>query len=1476
MKKAQIKIAIIIIMFLSFLIPSISYGAEFSMPVSGLNNAQAWFTGIFAAMRHYQGGWIDTPAPFAIDPGTGRVMNYGEWGDENYSWKVFDTGLASRFPGETGNISFMRSVGGLCYGHQYTNNYGKAIVPKMVVTIDNPNSSLFHNYEMQILAYSIKNAWQNHEVGTAANQKYKAAISKWINERAGNYGILIQDDEGYLSNLDQIQAEGYGDINGMANEKFQTASTGGEGATQSIEYKNGNTFIGPYNLNTSWGNLTDATITLRDNAGTINTSYGSLDGTNIIPLSQISEYNGNSFYIVVQGQEVESVAKIDLRKYYRYNGVRIIAGEGTGQNMAVFYGEERWWTATLPLPEVPYSNIKIRKLDEDTNKPLPEPVGFIVYNETLGKWVKEGTKVEYVDNKEDATTYYTDANGEVTIKNLSEKGKYIVYEVVNPNFGYEAATYDDPSQEVVTEIASLGQNSELTIYNKRKYIKVSGYVWEDIITSKQSVRNNLYDSAEELNKRVNNVTVNLRKANGELIDSKVTGTIINSNGEQESGAYLFGDYESDANAVKIQISDLEEGAYIEFEYNGMSYKSVDVYPENSDGRSAQDYEATRGKATDDNFRENFNQNFATVTNNHAETGNYTLNYDFANYTSTLNYGGNYLYGYDGQTFPVSGIDSQYMITANTKDAEQYLPSNGNDNIILGQLQYSLQALYDQYVTEIKNINLGLYAREMPDLRVTNDIQNAIVSINGYGHLYNYAATSDRSKEDADNMEMGVKFGTERGSQKYTREVYKSDYDFESDEDGLQVYITYKISIKNEATNLSTKINSLTNYYDRNYELVGAGTDVNEEGNIINELNCSVDQNYNDGTYAKVVIDTNNIIEAQKEEYVYIQFHLDRETLGEILFDANGEPVNDPIMLENIAEVNSYSSYANLSDAEQNIPYAGIDKDSNPGSATPGEITTYEDDTDKAPGMQIVITNPRVISGTVFVDSTPADDLTGQERLGSGIFEDGETTIKGVTVTLTEQLEEGETGPARTYQTTTDSNGNFEIGGFIPDKYTLTYTWGDEGYSVRDYKATIYLAQERQNDLHWYLYEYDKTAEEKTRYSDAFDNYETRKAIDAGYEATYEEGGDIPTMMDSTTPLMEFGVELNDIYQNYAPTDGQDKIQFNISKMDFGIVERARQIIGIDKRVSHINIRLANGMALVDADIVDNGDGTYSLENGTQYVTFMPEQGTGFGQNGFVRAEIDTELIQGATITVTYEISVRNDSELDYSDEDYYNYGQIAEADKADKIIKITPSGVYDYLDSEMTKQEDGTNTWEVISDKTTYDSRLEEKPTVLENYYYQEYKRINESGSGEVTTVIGYEEFANQYSQAIASWTKENVQTARRSRLADYTVLHNTNLEGEIAPGNKNTAYLTSSKVLSNTDEIELDNHAEIVEITRNQETGRDVTTTFTGYYNAAETVTVTGPTGENNNYIPYIVLGLSSLVIVVAGIVFIKKKIIG
>lgn len=346
--------------------------------------------------------------------------------------------------------------------------------------------------------------------------------------------------------------------------------------------------------------------------------------------------------------------------------------------------------------------------------------------------------------------------------------------------------------------------------------------------------------------------------------------------------------------------------------------------------------------------------------------------------------------------------------------------------------------------------------------------------------------------------------------------------------------------------------------------------------------------------------------------------------------------------------------------------------------------------------------------------------------------------------------------------------------------------------------------------------------------------------------------------------MVFGVELaDDIDNKKTETSGIGKVTFSIENIDFGVIERPRQSIDVTKRAKSMKMTLANGQVIADAKIVEK-DGKLQLEQQVKGVIYTEPSDKNNPKNGQIKAEIDNELIQGSKVEIEYEIKVQNNSEIDYDSEKYYCYGE-----KDVEIVKIKASGVYDYLDNTMIANDENTE-WETIKD---YNEKVS-KPTVIEEYLHK-YQSSSTDASGNTEIRIGYEKFEEQYSEAIGNWRIENIITARKKRLADKTILHNANLEGEIAPGEFNMASLTASKILTNTDEIELNNDVEITEVTRTAKTGRKVTPKYTSLYDRGETVTITTPTGENKNYILITIVAISFFVILGTGIVFIKKKIL-
>lgn len=1243
-------------------------------------------------------------------------------------------------------------------------------------------------------------------------------------------------------------------------------------------------------------------------------------------------------------------------------------------------------------------NLKIIKQDADSEKNL-EGVSFKIKKKDENKyiqvktgdgWKKDITGIVHVDDmktvdtENEATIFTTNSDGIIEVRNIL-KGTYYVEEVSVGDiyFGYEVdddyITWSYTSTknkdnngsgkghiatvEVVARASynttetprEKNRNETIVFKNKRKYIKLSGYAWEDTrIGGKDNIPENERCDVEENtegnteeDKRLANVLVKLYSWEGKLLGQTITdekgnyvfGTKsmadINGDGiisivdvteitrvisSGETNKYTNGlmDINNDGKIDKADIEKLQniislneelidvkiediynsktkKAGYIEFTYNGLNYEtvSVNVKEENTNkvAEISSNSQNLVDKSIDGTYLDNrtsFNESWAVIENNKKidSDGNVdTLDYNHNNYASSLSYPGG-ITGYNEQKYPIIVKDNTnnniFNITART---ETNVDENSASKKFFGQNK-TIEEICKEGKDTIKNINLGVKERAQPDLALIKNIYSAKVTVNGYEHTYNYEDrfnknTGENKKIDEFNPEnneektetnVRVKFNQKYGEKSFTRAIYPSDVKETQDKD-FSVKVVYKITLKNESGVLYSKINSLVDYFDARYTIeekgsIGTGY---ENGEIKDEINYKLDKSYQDAKYRKLIIDCNTKINPnESNRNIYVEYTLTRDSVKDILFDENWDEKTNIEGLENIVEINSYSTY---SDKDFTKSYAGIDSDSNPGSTIPGNKDTYEDDTDYAPGLILEVANSREITGTVFEDNAvdPTEGGTNRERLGNGKFDDGEKTISGVQVGLYKEADfengvklrsgvqpVGTTTYEGDNKDSTGKDGTFTIKDFVPGEYRIVYTWGDDKYTVEDYKSTIWTSankdEKEKNKKTWYR------VNTNTRYSDAKDNYATRLKIDGG-----DTSIDKKDSMDSMTNSMTFGVELDDIYNRKTETSGIDKVTFSIENIDFGVIERPRQSIDVTKRAKSMKMTLANGQVIADAKIVEK-DGKLQLEQQVKGVIYTEPSDKNNPKNGQIKAEIDNELIQGSKVEIEYEIKVQNNSEIDYDSEKYYCYGE-----KVGEIVKIKASGVYDYLDNTMIANDENTE-WET----KTIEKYNEEvgKSTVIEEYLHK-YQSSSTDASGNTEIRIGYEKFEEQYSEAIGNWRIENIITARKKRLADKTILHNANLEGEIAPGEFNMASLTASKILTNTDEIELNNDVEITEVTRTAKTGRKVTPKYTSLYDRGETVTITTPTGENKNYILITIVAISFFVILGTGIVFIKKKIL-
>lgn len=1175
----------------------------------------------------------------------------------------------------------------------------------------------------------------------------------------------------YLGFSNGIRGDYVSDLDTQASEYAQslenmemTDNTNKQNIKATSTEKDGKSYIrvGPFNW--SFQGTMDEVQVLDQNGNAIDeVLFSSFEGTNEVWYTVDQLMSGKDFYISFPAdQGVSKITKILAKSKVNVNSVKVwfldsLSGSNF-QNLIIrepFVGEKDL-EVDFDYDISILGNLKVIKVNKDNHEVLLKGVGFNIKNNNMDKYVKQNSDgtISYV-SKEEATEFITDEKGEILIENLIV-GTYTAYETKNPNYGYEFIK-DGVEQTVVVD-----KTTDFIIPNKQIYVKLSGYVWEDKIFGKQSLRNDLfkdndYDSEDIL---IPGITVRLKDKSGNLVKEPQD--------TDENGAYLFKD---------VLIEELEN-YYIEFEYDGITYTNVVPHIDKDNGSKS---------AENAKEREEFNNGFSTIVGNGDNTGH------------TLDENGNkkhdLSYEKDTEKHTSTFINNgQFPIKANTNET-----------------QYIIRDHFEYGQEEIKYINLGLYRREQPDLALIKDIDNVKLTINGYEHIYKYAQRFINQGEYGDGFNVGVKFANKYGEMKYTRPIYKADYEYVNEKDKskeLKAYITYKIAIRNESTNLTSQINSLIDYYDSKYLIVAIGTNMDEKtSNITGNINFET-SNYND-EYSKAIINTNAKIDAQKTHEIYVQFELNREAIINIM--------NDGENLENVVEINSYSTFG-----EDGKAYAGIDVDSNPGNAKPGDKATYEDDTDSSPSLQLEVTDARELAGTVFLDETNMPELqTNKERRGNGKYDQGEKGIANVDITLTEN-----TGSEKIYTAKTDENGNFKISGFIPGDYTLTYTWGDETYTVQSYKGTIYDKSRDQNNKEWYKQNVD------TRLTDALDNYNKAQEAPKGSRLqideemkTLEKGQKnyTRTKMDSTTPIMGIGVE----YDITTSASSGNKYVYRINNVDFGVVERARQQIELVKRVKTMKVTLANGQVITELEIDEEGNIT-GLKDG---VIYMRPSNNREPKNGFIKLEMDNELIEGSKLEVTYEIKAVNVSELDYATEDYYQYG-IA----GGEVVTIIPSAVIDYLDKDWGYDSAVNQGWEVKTIEELHD-------LVAEVVYNNE-----------------------------------------ESTIADKIILYTENLKTPLKPAESKDTTLNVSKILTTSGDISLDNETEIIKLEKPQG-GGDVPSIPGNFVtgeepkepdeSTSETVIITPNTGANRNFVIPISVGLVALVILGTGVIFIKKKIL-
>ena len=1148
------------------------------------------------------------------------------------------------------------------------------------------------------------------------------------------------------------------------------------------------------------------------------------------------------------------------------------------------------FTYNIPLT----GNINLEKIDADKENPM-SGVGFKFRNTNNGQWVQNiSGKIAYTSNENSATVFYTNNDGKLSVKGVLV-GQYEAKEV-------DLSDTDDDYYDLLILNPSFTVNPgdtttvNVKVENKRKYVDLSGKVWEEMEYVTKGYKENSYENLySDEDKLMQNVRVYLRRTDSNTNYMEPVYT-------NESGYYEF---------RKVEIDALPS-LYVEFEYNGMVYESVPVV----------DLKNANSSKSAETSREEFNEKFEQIEKDRAVNGDIELTYDTKQntnegeeeQTSTINYGEDLKYGWkdeknsgnpENTNSPVYGGDSNYWTMSNTHEVE---------NKYIGQYEgYTPDDIRNAGTTMIENLNLGLKRREQPDLAVSNELYSAkliVPTTDGTEeHIYNY---SDRNNKDLlADIEQGVtnpavQWGRLNLPTSYTRALYASDIAKGHEEGSLELYVTYKLSIINQSTSLIATIDTITDYFDNKYEGHGftIGKTIDDKSNVGNAIGGITSSQVAGISYNRTSqIEVNEKINPNSSVDLYLQFKVENDEIIKLLGD--GDQYAEEVKLDNIIEITKYST-----STKDGAAYAGIDKDSAPENFNlerhisdeeeyVENMSNYEDDTSRAPGLKLVLSDPRSTDGTVFLDEknkatgdkTTGDLATGEVREGDGEYSQGEEAgINEVLVTMYEVDENGNKTNIAEYYDNNDKewkpaqmktaninnqDGGYQFSGYIPGNYIIEYDWGGEEVKtsegneitlrVQDYKSTIVDEtrwNNKQANERWYVTENT----EETRYSDAVDNYAKRQEIDEEtkevtyglkqkIENAYKEGSSqISTKMDSYTPKFKIDIEYNnadgvtnlaDVYEmneNGTPKVENGEVVLKegykneLKNIDFGIVERARQQLKLDKYISTAKVTLANGTTIIDAVLDENGNIVNKDE--VNYAIGLEETTL---TRKLLKIEIDDEIVQGSTLSVQYNYKVTNQSELDYTTQEFYMYGSAKMGNDSQKV-QLTPS-LIDYIDNDLVIEETtfASNGWKLLTN------------TDKENY-----------------TTEGID-------QLLTKNLKEYIGGIQNISVNES----NSTLQNMVA-GEAREIQLNGSRLVSTTlDGTQIENDAEIIKV---EKTGGSTLTTMPGNYEPTEwqkttevddsraDLIIINETGLTTDIIAYVTLTISSLGILVAGIILIKK----
>ena len=1344
--------------------------------------------------------------------------------------------------------------------------------------------------------------------------EYTGGVSEWKGQKWQRiYGYSATSQYDYTSVYEEARRYAEDRVNGVGG--ITNTSTG----DPDIEYTNTETILGPYKIKKT-GSAKVTGVTVETASKTYTTSNIAILDSSKKAMGMDKIANDTNFYIKIRdiADNIKSIKLTGTGNSVHATRIMLFAG-GNNQRIAVFNTQDVPGSTeiTLKVPParpvlVQYKYIKSiqRKQKDGSYKRLftVNEVPTITVN-NKGKNSATVKNVTYPDYKKYCNAEDLDSDGVPYVYD----GDIVEYQWVIYNIGPGSSSpgtkvtlVDKPGEGLKIQDGKSngwtkdGNNYKKTITlnsslkgfkgsQKMQYYRGSNtmiyfeIVGSDKIDSSSSNKTSITNNGVPLHLTLK-IAGRVFKDNEAQKDGREDG-IISTGDEMKEGVevVLF-----DSSRKQIALTHTDKNGYYEFDkldpaksyyvrfkYNGQLYEPTTYQTKKKytgTGNNQVDTTiAERSYATDGTQNRNsFNNKFAQVDANHRYPDRDDVN------------------------------NETFMIYA-------YTGSNGLQNLLLYDAGNSTE--------EAQNVNFGFKDREEFDMNLRKDLVKVDVSINGKSHTYQYNGNG----EELEVTIRGTDIPDYERKLRRTDLQYKSAAQYDSDPDKLQVYVTYKIQIKNQSVGkLTGYITDLNDYADSSYQLVNS---YDENGRAIN-WSSSGTVSGSGKTYNKIHTTSLSGEGITDKKWIFMQYKVSYDTLRELL--QQGETLE-----ENYAEIAGYrNTYTeDRYDLNNNkITNAGavaglLDIDSTPDNMNPttssiqnfvaqsktdayqslsGEekskrsMAVFEDDADVAPGLKLIRDDTeRTISGTVFEDAPLQAKLNANERIGDGQYQSSEHEVNQVLVELfciengnVENLNE-DVNAFRKIETRSDSNGNYTLSGYIPGDYYIKFTYGDytclvnaqqnnQMYTGQDYKTTIYNEKNYTGaDMHWYQ-------NTTPRINDAADDYSRRETVNS-YSKDYKY--DIANILNASRSDTDL---LNTLAQNtYMTADtagmameveylGNENVSYRVQNVDLGIIERPRTKIVLEKNVAQVKLTATDGTTIFDSN---------QQTSNLTWVKNNYNRDGNMTSHGLIQGTVDENLLYGSTLNVRYSLKITNHSEIDYNEQSYYYTGVVANTNTANTI---ETTSIIDYVPNSLQYDAELTKSYgEIIYFTTRAEGMASSLQSIAgRNALWEvlasrvDNKTIPESYRGTLLEPGAFDEAKAKVDEVLVT----NLAGARAAlRVGDYIQLDD---------------IMTYTKVIANTEETtadeEIENIAEVIRLdiangrrpyyedTTNKEvvaipgntypsTLKNITEIDTG---RAEILTFVVPFGENRQ-LTLIIVAIVSLTILVAGIIVIKKKVL-